>query len=592
MGAATTNGVPQMLVKPPPLIVQQPPPVAIAPARVVLKEKPDSKPLQEQLPVTQIKSEPVEYECKMAPPATPTVTNGVVANGGVAPPGVAPAPAPGLPQGMAMVVPTVGLMSPVSINLNDLQSVLKVAMDGSVLRQVLGSANGVVAQGKQGILVQQPQQQIISLPAFVDHDGTTKIIINYSIGPANANAAANANANAGSQPLTLVAKNNLAVATASAAAAPTPSKTDRAGTPEAADLSMVKTEPEALAIEDKAPEQESRKEAAAAARSQTVPKFSSSSSTCVLCDDCPDHMEALHLLQHRKAANGEAVDSAALDPSFADLLSEAGVTLEEPPVDDLLALLRSYFASNANPGEDELAKISESVSIPTEVVRKWFIKMNSGKSTAKRRNNFAISRKTPSAEAANQSGDECRAPSEGSAGASPPPRPSSLSADLVIVKQEPEEPDGLDSQAEPLDLSIPKHLAAALAAKKAAEAPASAKQQEQPLNLTCLRKEQVEGRTLYLAQQPGQLVAAAQLPTLVAIAGGQASVGSVGCLGAINNSAKRTILIPQLTYTYAATGGNNAGAKTVVLNGHKVGRGAVRPLINHSGLIKNLHKSV
>uniref|UniRef100_A0A3B4X4N5 Zinc finger E-box binding homeobox 1 n=1 Tax=Seriola lalandi dorsalis TaxID=1841481 RepID=A0A3B4X4N5_SERLL len=497
VGAAPPNGVARTPIKSPPPTTQTAP-VVIAPARMILKEKTESKPLQEQLPVTQIKSEPVEYECKpvMAAPATSAGTNGVV-NGGTAQPAVAPAAT--LPQGVAMVVPTMGLMSPISINLNDLQNVLKVAMDGNVLRQVLGTANGVVTQGKQGIVVQQPQQQIISLPAFVDHDGTTKIIINYSISPAAATTAT--------------------------------------------------TQP---------------------------------TSTCLLCEDCPDNLEALHLLQHRKAANGEAVDSAALDPSFAALLSEAGVTLEEPPVDDLLSLLKTYFASNANPSEEELSKISESVSIPMEVVRKWFAKMNSGKNLGKNRSD-TTSKKTETSNSSsedtlNQNGEEeedddnqetfNRDSSE--SGSASPSDSTSLgvnTGDLVIVKSEPEDPEAPDSQAEPLDLSLPKHIAAASKTKTTTP---PAKQQEQPLNLTCLRKEQLDGQTIYVTTpqtgRPVNIVTAAQLPTLVAIAG----QGTVGCLRAINTTTKRTILIPQLTYTYATTAGNASGAKTVVLNGHKV----------------------
>uniref|UniRef100_A0A3B5MSZ0 C2H2-type domain-containing protein n=1 Tax=Xiphophorus couchianus TaxID=32473 RepID=A0A3B5MSZ0_9TELE len=472
VGAATQNSVTVTVVKTTSPNTQTKP-VAIAPARLPVKEKTESKPLQEQLPVTQIKSEPVEYECKpvMAPPATSTGSNGVV-NGGAAPPAAA-APVAAIPQSVAMVVPTVGLMSPVSINLNDLQSVLKVAMDGNVLRQVLGSANGVVAQGKQGIVVQQPQQQIISLPAFVDHDGTTKIIINYSISPA-------------------------------------------AGT---------NSEPA------KAPK-------------------SSSSSTCLLCDDCPDNLEALHLLQHRKAANGEAVDSAALDPSF-------------PPVEDLLSLLKTYFASNANPGEEELTKISKSVNIPMEVVKKWFIKMNSGKNTSKchtessdpleeTKTTNSSSEETLNNDE-NGSQEECDRPQSR---VSSPSDSLSLSGDLVIVKSEPEDPEDADSQAEPLDLSLPKHEIPP-SEKKATPPP---KQQEHPLNLTCLRK---DGQTLFVttsqSTNPVNIVTAAQLPTLVAIAG----QGTVGCLGTINTTTKRTILIPQLTYTYAAATGNAAGAKTV-----------------------------
>lgn len=562
VGAAPPNGVPRTLIIPPPPTTQTPP-VVIAPARGILKDKTESKPLQEQLPVTQIKSEPVEYECKIptAAPATSAGVNGVV-NGGTAQPAVVPAA--NVPQGVAMVVPTVGLMSPISINLNDLQSVLKVAMDGNVLRQVLGTANGVVTQGKQGIVVQQPQQQIISLPAFVDHDGTTKIIINYSISPAAATTAI-------TQPAALVAKNN------PSPSAPTPSKTDKASTAEVADLTIVKTEPESVDIMEK----EAVTQTEMTVQTAQMPK-AKSTSTCLLCDDCPDNLEALHLLQHRKAANGEAVDSAALDPSFAALLSEAGVTLEEPPVEDLLSLLKTYFASNANPSEEELTKISESVSIPVDVVRKWFAKMNSGKNVGKNKTT-AVPKKTEtttlsSEDASSQNGEaEKESNQDASDKASPesssasPAETSPLSlntGDLVIVKSEPEDPKSTESQAEPLDLSLPKHLAVASEAKKATP---PTKQQEQPLNLTCLRKEQLNGRTIYVTTSqtgnPVNIVTAAQLPTLVAIAG----QGAVGCLSAINTTAKRTILIPQLTYTYATTAGNATGAKTVVLNGHKVG---------------------
>ncbi|XP_068590839.1 zinc finger E-box-binding homeobox 1-like isoform X2 [Cebidichthys violaceus] len=563
VGAAPPNGVPRTSIKSPAPTTQTTPAV-IAPARMILKEKAESKPLQEQLPVTQIKSEPVEYECKpvIAAPATSAGTNGVV-NGGTAQPAVVPAAT--LPQGVAMVVPTVGLMSPISINLSDLQNVLKVAMDGNVLRQVLGTANGVVTQGKQGIVVQQPQHQIISLPAFVDHDGTTKIIINYSIGPAAATTAT-------TQTAAIVAKTSPApLPTVTTAAAPTPTKTDRPSTPEVTDLSIVKAEPESVAIADM--------ETEAVTQTARMPKVNSTS-TCLLCDDCPDNLEALHLLQHRKAANGEAVDSAALDPSFAALLSEAGVTLEEPPVDDLLSLLKTYFASNANPSEEELTKISESVSIHVDVVRKWFAKMNSGNNVGQyRKNATAVSKNTEitnssSKDGSNQNGaaeedssQETANKDSSESGRASPSDSSPLSldtGDLVIVKSEPEDPDFVDSQAEPLDLSLPKQIAAALETTSP-----PAKQQEHPLNLTCLRKEQLEGRTIYVTTpqtgRPVSIVTAAQLPTLVAIAG----QGTVSCLKAINTTTKRTILIPQLTYTYATTAGSVTGAKTVVLNGHK-----------------------
>ncbi|KAG5265311.1 hypothetical protein AALO_G00240840 [Alosa alosa] len=154
----------------------QPPP----PTRLLLREKVEVGPTQEQRPIKQLKTEPAEVESK------PVVT----VTGGVAP--------PPSQQGVVqtLVLPTMGLVQPISINLSDLQSALKLAVDrgGAVVRQVLagGAANGmgatkVIGQGPGGprtqtLLVQNPQNpqllSAISLP-MLEHDGTTKIIINY-----------------------------------------------------------------------------------------------------------------------------------------------------------------------------------------------------------------------------------------------------------------------------------------------------------------------------------------------------------------------------------------------------------------------------
>ncbi|XP_034021374.1 zinc finger E-box-binding homeobox 1-like, partial [Thalassophryne amazonica] len=586
LAAVLPNGVPWKSIVPSSPTTQKTP-LTVSPTHAIEKDKTVSKPLQEQLPITQIKMEPVEYECKpvMAAPAAPAGSNGVV-NGGVTQSAVAPS----LPQGVTMVLPTVGVMSPISINLSDLQNVLKVAMDGNVLRQVLGTANGVVAQGKQGIVVQQPQQQIISLPAFVDHDGTTKIIINYSISPSSATTPT-------TQAAAVLVKNSSPAPSLPVATKPTEttaSKTDNTPTPEVADLSLVKPEPESVPVTitetDVATEPKMEIGQATPAETAEMPK-ANSASTCLLCDECPDSLEALHLLQHRKAANGEAVDSAALDPSFAALLKEAGVTLEEPPVDDLLSLLQTYFASNANPGEEELKKISESVSIPADVVRKWFEKMNSGKRVNRCYNDCTdVSKQVKPINVSpdvtlnqNEEAEEDSHPKPQVHETSAKPSPEAFSAsdssdlmgsindgDLVIVKSEPEDPEPQDSQAEPLDLSLPKQNPVALDTTRT---PPPAKPQ-QPVSLNCLTKEQLAGRTIYVTTpntgNPVNIVTAAQLPTLVAIAG----QGTVGCLGAVNSTTKRTILIPQLTYTYATTASSATDAKTVVLNGHTQETGA------------------
>ncbi|XP_077414787.1 zinc finger E-box-binding homeobox 1-like isoform X1 [Vanacampus margaritifer] len=523
--ASAPNGLARKPVKSPPTAADVPR-VAITAARV------ESKPLQEQLPVTQIKSEATEHSGKPAVVATP------------APNGAAPLAQP-LSQGVAMVLPTVGLVPPINLNLGDLQNVLKVALDGNILRQILGTTNGTAVQGKPGIVLHQPQQQIISLPAFVDHDGTTKIIINYSIGPAPATTATTATS---AQPMPLIVKNNILPA------APIPTKTDKLPIPKV-DLSLVKDEPEesVLITEIKT----DRAMPIKTEEAEGLPA-DSGSSTCSLCDECPEHLEALHLLQHHKAANGEAVDSAALDPSFAALLSDAGVTLQqEPAVDDLLNLLKTYFASNANPNQAELEKISDSVRIPVGVVQKWFAKMNSGTNSCQEKTQFKQT-ESQNSESEDTKQVACRPQSDS---------PTLNTSDLVIVKSEPEDPKEPESQAEPLDLSLPKQLAAPTNAAPSEDAPPAIKS-PQPMNLTCLRKEQVGGRTVYMVtpqkRRPAvSIVPNTQLPTLVAFTG----QGAVGCLGALGGSAKRTILIPQLTYTYANTTGD--AAKTVVLNGHK-----------------------
>ncbi len=153
------------------------------PTHILLREKVDitNKPLQEQLPLKQIKQEPIEQQPKPAP-ATPTIatatTNGVVA-----------------PQGIiqTLVLPTVGLVQPISINLSDLQNALNAVMDGNVIRQVLTSTNangtsakiiGQVPAQAQAVVLQPQQTQpqmisAISLPV-VGQDGNAKIFINYN----------------------------------------------------------------------------------------------------------------------------------------------------------------------------------------------------------------------------------------------------------------------------------------------------------------------------------------------------------------------------------------------------------------------------
>lgn len=171
------------------------------PTPILLREKVDvtNKPLQEQLPLKQIKQEPIEQQTKpvSTTPTLTTTTNGVVQAS--------------TPQGIVqtLVVPTVGLVQPISINISDLQNALNAAMgDGHITRQVLVSTNvngtnaKIVGQMQaptqpQAVVLQQTQTQTqpqvistFSVPV-VGQDGNAKIIINYNpqLGPQLKNAA-------------------------------------------------------------------------------------------------------------------------------------------------------------------------------------------------------------------------------------------------------------------------------------------------------------------------------------------------------------------------------------------------------------------
>ncbi|XP_031662710.1 zinc finger E-box-binding homeobox 1-like isoform X3 [Oncorhynchus kisutch] len=602
----------------------------VAPTRLLLRgEKTDGKPLQEQLPVNQIKSEPVEYEYKPVAvgPNGAAGTNGTVFTGGMA-----------VPQGtvQAVVLPTVGLMSPISINLSDLQNVLKVAMDGNVFRQVLGTANGLVTS-KQGVVGQAGQQVIsaISLPGFVDQDGTTKIIINYTLEPSLAQ-----------QPSApqLLKKEPLP--------APTTTNTQPASKVTEKliqDLSIIKTEQPDSESEKEMEKEEAPTEAEAEqSKEGETPKAQTGKTTCLLCDDCPGGLDALHMLQHCKPTNGEGGDGSPLDPSIAALLAEAGITPGQPPLKNLLSLLKAYFALNAEPTEEELAKISDNVSLPVDIVKKWFEKMQSGQITveppgsssplpstgpstetqaAQEKSGEQTEEQLASAQTQETSSSQPPNSSPASTSASPlvsalAPSPLNLSSSgRVIVKTE-EDSEG-ESQDLPLDLSLPK--------QPQSEPQVPHVPQEQPLNLTCLKKEtsqpqlqaqlqpQLPGFQTQLQSQlqpqlqaqiqaqlqpqlqaqlqpqlPGfqtQLQAQGTTNTIYVTSPPQMATSSpvnimttqlvaitnqgsgVPCLRAISTgTTKRTILIPQLTYTYTTKAGSNAtgadGAqKTVILNG-------------------------
>ncbi|XP_071341757.1 zinc finger E-box-binding homeobox 1b [Trachinotus anak] len=518
---------------------QGPSPVVPTPPSVLrtqIREKLEhSKPLQEQLPLNQIKTEPVDYEYKPTVITSPAVTamNGGVFNGGAA------APLQGTVQ--AVVLPTVGLVSPISINLADLQNALKVAVDGNVIRQVLennAKGQGQVNSGLTTGMLHPPQQQLISaisLP-IVGQDGNAKIIINYSLDQGQ-----------------LVAQ-NLKKEPVSPAQTTT-------------DTFKSQKLPEDLTIKG-------------SRSNETTDKEEKTTKTCLLCDNCPGGLEALHALKHCKK-DGLRLNGAGLDKSesaVAALLSEGGLC-NQPK--NLLSLLKAYFALNAEPTKDELAKISDSVSLPIPVVKKWFDKMQEGQ--------ISLGAPTPPSEEE----DTCEAnsvvslvpgkdtstmspsvtqdsPTEATpaeingAHSSPaPPSPLNLTAGGPVPAQPPQSTEG------PLDLSLPKppreEVERVVAKAGIYPAPSSrSTNEDEPLNLTCTKKE----ASPLSAMGAGPVALYASQPSAKPLD----IVTTMQCLRALATNNKQTILIPQLAYTYTTTANSPAGTEmheTIHLNGVK-----------------------
>ncbi|NP_571784.1 zinc finger E-box-binding homeobox 1b [Danio rerio] len=486
-------------------------------ARVQVRDKLDnSKPLQEQLPLTQIKSEPLDYEYKpvvVAPSARGV--NGMFQGG-------AAAPLQGAVQ--AVVLPTVGLVSPISINLGDLQNVLKVAVDGNVIRQVLESTQAKGQQAGTGIVgaggIAQATQQVIqaiSLP-ILDQDGNAKIFINYSLDPSQAQAV----------------------------------------------LQSPKKEPLGSNTE--------------VCKGQKLPedltvKTNRDKTTLTVDEKSMLHNDILlkHCGKDEHRINGKNLE---------EKMDLEGLCPGQPPLKNLLSLLKAYFALNNEPTKEELAKISESVSLPAEVVKKWFEKMQLGQismdpSSPQHEEEQTTPVDLDGTKGASPKPDldeqmnsekqeerECCSPAEGIAASvngieSVPasPSPLNLSADGPVPARTLEEGEG------PLDLSLPKSATTASVASGHANTVYSA--QEEPLNLTCTKKELLSNAStnaaIYASQPSANPIniMTTQLPTLVAIT----DQGQAQCLRALTTT-KQTILIPQLTYSYTTTSSSPAGTDT------------------------------
>ncbi|XP_060104161.1 zinc finger E-box-binding homeobox 1 isoform X1 [Heteronotia binoei] len=527
-----------------------------SPARPQVRQKIENKPLQEQLPVNQIKTEPVDYEFKPIVVASgincsAPLQNGVFSTG-------SQLQAANSPQGVvqAVVLPTVGLVSPISINLSDIQNVLKVAVDGNVIRQVLENSHTSLTSKEQETIntasIQQAGHSLISaisLP-LVDQDGTTKIIINYSL----------------EQP------------------------------------SQLQVVPQNLKKENSAPANSCKSEKLPEdlrVKSEKEKSFEgeTNDSTCLLRDDCSGDLNALQESKHydvKNVSQPPQVSGAEAEKSESSGSSEAGeanLSPGQPPLKNLLSLLKAYYALNAQPSSGELSKIADSVNLPLDVVKKWFEKMQAGQ--------ISVPSSGPSSpepdKLKNSVDDEAptgiTAPNEqqdiASDSQSPPktdkpqtvsvgstrndsrsntPSPSPLNLSSSRNSQGyayPNEGVQEEPQIEPLDLSLPKQHGESLERSTITSVYQNSvySVQEEPLNLTCAKKEPQKDSSITDSEPVVNVIppsanpiniaiptVTAQLPTIVAIA----DQNSVPCLRALAAN-KQTILIPQVAYTYSTT---------------------------------------
>ncbi|KAL7842419.1 hypothetical protein SRHO_G00241080 [Serrasalmus rhombeus] len=284
--------------------------------------------------------------------------------------------------------------------------------------------------------------------------------------------------------------------------------------------------------------------------------------TCLFCDNSPSSADLLSCLNSDEQG------------SLSSLLGEDD---SAPPVESLLPLLKAY-SKDSHPSEEQLARVAESVSLPLDVVSRWFQRMRSkkislrppGYPTETLEQTLENTPPDPSTDTEPQILDTPIEPHEDSSveqnsAPSSPLTPLNLSTnDLVIVKTEDSEEE---VQAEPLDLSLPKsscnNANTSVPASVSTTKP-SVPAQEEPLNLTCLKKDTLPSNTIYVTQPTtGPInIVATPLPTLVAIA----EPGGVPCLRAAFSTNKRTILIPQLSYTYATPSANSKTANTTSSN--------------------------
>ncbi|XP_060761971.1 zinc finger E-box-binding homeobox 1 isoform X3 [Neoarius graeffei] len=282
--------------------------------------------------------------------------------------------------------------------------------------------------------------------------------------------------------------------------------------------------------------------------------------TCLFCDNSPSSSDILNCLNSNEQGS---------DRSFSSLLGEEDFeSADQPPVKSLLPLLEAYN-KDSHPSEEQLSQVAKSVSLPVDVVNRWFERMrlknillHHPENSQNGQQTVANSLPEPSKDTQTQILDTPTEPHNEESvdqNSDPPPLNFSIN-DHGIIKTEDQEEKG---QAEPLDLSLPKSsccngntsVTIALSATKQ-----SVPTQEEPLNLTCFKKDSMDGNTIYMTQSatsPINIIAA-PLPTLVAIA----EPGGIPCLRAAISTKQHTILIPQLSYTYTSPSTNTKANTT------------------------------
>ncbi|KAG7319686.1 hypothetical protein KOW79_016829 [Hemibagrus wyckioides] len=307
--------------------------------------------------------------------------------------------------------------------------------------------------------------------------------------------------------------------------------------------------------------------------------------TCLFCDNSPSSTDTLNCLN--------SVEQGS-DRSLSSLLGEEDFGCsDQPPVKSLLPLLEAY-SKDSHPSEEQLSRVAELVSLPRDVVSRWFERMrlknillHNPENSQNGQQTIINSQTEPSMDTQTQILDtSAELNDEESVGQNSDTPLSFSTNDFGIIKTEELEEKG---QAEPLDLSLPKssscngHTSVTIAVSNTKP---SVPTQEEPLNLTSLKKDTLDGNTIYVTQSttsPINIIAT-PLPTLVAIA----EPGGIPCLRAAISTKQRTILIPQLSYTFTSPSTNGkANTTTTTSSSNKTSSITTTPSTDTQGIVLN-----